>query len=355
MSLKVKKVFAHKTRVERITHLVEWCIQRGYTPRSSAWADKVLRYAATYMLSNRTIKDYLKTMKQVYGEDCWCSIALKSSNLTERQKQHWLKKAGLTLPRTDPTDLTRAFSRDAEVKPTNLKGLVFDFWDAFPTSNTKDTCDFYGISYNEKRGLIWKYRTQWRKREGFRKVPKIAKNRGRVVHKGEWRAVVPPLDRVAAQRFGWGLSKNRNAMLYFPEDGGSIGTIFWHRNGRVRLFLHEGYVTDGHVKSLFCDGFMPLIKNDRVLDVCLNHLRHVGGHLTVETRKRLPHVKVNNFKKSHGVGFVAGDRSHPRGFEFTYGIPNCMRPFEELLNQFASLCVLSAWEAKKGLPLIYVA
>lgn len=146
---------------------------------------------------------------------------------------------------------------------------------------------------------------------------------------------------------GWGLSKNRNGMLWFPKNGGGIGTIFWHVNGRVRLFLHEGYVTDGHAKQLFSDGFGDLIEDNRVLLVCLSTVRHVRGDFTAKTQKRLPHAEVDEFKESHGISIKLGDRSHPQSVEVRYEIPSCLKPFEVILEKFYVTQVSRSWECRE--------
>lgn len=291
-------------------------------------------------------------MLSMYRSDRWQSVALESKNLTLEQKQDWLQKIGaLSDTKSEPNqpNLTNASSKKRGF--TNLKGLVCDYWQAFPDSDTKETCENLGISYEEKKQVLWNYRSELRHKLGLGKVPKVSKKAGHGVHKGEWKGFVPrDLDRESAEQLGWGQSSNRNKMMWFHKDGSGIGTIFWYVNGRVRLVLRDGYVNEGHAKQLFCNGFRNLIADDEVLCACLSSLRHVRGHFAVNTRKRLPNMRVKEFQESHGISVTLGDRSHPEDVEIQYTIPNWVRPLEKILDELCISFISGAQEGRNKEP-----
>lgn len=325
-------------RKQRIIELIEWCVDVNLSPRNLIWVRKVSHHAATlWAPTEKTIKGYRETMSRMYSEDKWTSVVISSQLLTQQQKSLWLSTHNYDLssfPKLYPPNLTLASCRNDSLSTGNLKALVFDLWNAFPNIGLKETAEFYDFSYESKKKLLWKYHSEWRVKEGFGKAPKIVKNQPRGIHGAEWQASVPKgLDMEVAQQHNWVKSKNRNGMLFFPKCGGGIGTIFWHKNGHIRLFLHEGYTTESYAKQLFCNGYRDIINDIKVLVGCSDTVHHVGGSLTVNTRTRLPYVKVDNFRKSHGIEITLGDRSHPDSVEIKYSVPDCLKPLSAILNE----------------------
>lgn len=334
-----------QTRAQKIFALVEWCVQKGYTPNSSSWQTKVTKYAIyLFKCQNKTAKSYAQTLLQIFSLDKWCDIVLKSQNLSISTKNEWFQKNELN--KTLPDPYLECASSSLTKDSNNLRALVFDYLDLFPESKPKDIAVNLGLSYNEKNGVLTKYRSEWRKQSGFGKAPKTGNN-GISLHKGRWEIWVPKnLDREAALELGWGVTSNKNGMMFFPKDGGDCGTIFWYVNGHVFLTMHKGYVKMGHVKSLFCSGFNRLLESDKVLLLCLEKIRHVGGHFVKEVKHRLPYVEVNEFRESHGIRIKLGDRSHPNGVEVEYGVPSVMKPLEKMLSLIHREEIERVWKSK---------
>ncbi len=336
------------TRNERILELIEWCIKIGINPDTPTWIVRVSNLAATFSLSKRTVKDYIQTMAKSYHHNKWLNFIQSSEKLTTIQKEEWVKKVGIlkTLPRhhaTLPEPYPTCTPSKTNQKITNLKATLFDYWNAFPNASIKDTAKFFDISYVKRKKVLWKYHSLWRTRYGFGKVPKNLKKNNQAIHRGKWETWVPPsVNRKNVKKLGWNLSSNRNKMLWFD---GEFGSIFWHYNGHVILMLHLGFVKKGCAKQLFCKGFNRLLSDD-VLASCLTKINHVGGHFTMQTDRRMPNMQISNFKKSHGINIKLGDRSHPNSVEIEYSVPEFLEPIKKMFDYLVKDSISSISKTK---------
>jgi len=73
----------------------------------------------------------------------------------------------------------------------------------------------------------------------------------------------------------------------------------------------------GRLHQLVCNGFSfpGLITDMKALERVLESVRFRGAHFVFNTRKRLPYLVIDLFRKSNGVVIKVGDRTHPTGVE----------------------------------------
>jgi hypothetical protein len=307
------------SRKERLSQIAEWCMKNGLTPRSPAWADKVYRFAASeWGVEPRTIHGYLKTLGQAYAWDKWHSFTLEP----------------------DPSPTSPARPRNARADPS-MKQNVFDCLDHDASLKAKNLAELLGVEYEQKKGILWKYSSQWRgKRSGFGSLPSL----GRVDHRAKWWTNVPDglseKRGLAVEKYGWYSTKNKNGDVYFR---GQFGTICWHLNGRIELWLRERCNSKGNAATLLAKGFAELIRDDSVLHVCADKLHCLGADSTFDVNTQLPRFKITDFKKSHGVT-ISSDGSHPRSLEIRHTSPEYLAPYVELFAKDTSLAVLDAWK-----------
>ncbi len=349
-----------KTRKQKIIILIETCIRKRYTPISFIH-NLVPKYASEWMLSERTVKSYKKTMIDMWKKDRWLKIVVESENLMESEKKAWIERFSES-QKTDVFDvLDCAHKRERSRNTQSLKMRVYDVLDGFPTSTLEELMDFLD-DCQIKKSTVSHYKCEWKRKNTQNSIVPISE--GVSVHRSEWFGSVGNLrlDRErAVSVFGWCRTKDRNGVLnsnralIFPKDGKDVGTLVWYLNGRVKLMLHEGFTNLGYAQALFWRGFASLIADRAVLDECLKHVRPIRNETAFKlSDKRLPYAVITNFKRSNGVVIAMGDRTHPYSVEVKNDIPDVNQPFNEMLKQYASLAITSVSDGKDLFVMSYI-
>lgn len=136
---------------------------------------------------------------------------------------------------------------------------------------------------------------------------------------------------VPYRALGWTKVENRNGMLIFRHD---LGSVFWYQNGTVRLNL-RGEVHLGHVKTLFSRAFHEHgILSMEEMEKAFNSLQEGERHHYYELGVRLPVFTIRDFEPSHGLT-IKSDGSHPTGIEVEERSPFWLDSLERVQLQFA--------------------
>lgn len=213
----------------------------------------------------------------------------------------------------------------------NIRKEVFKLLEENALLSTKHICKILQLCYEKRRGLIYRYRYQWRsslqKQAGSKVKVDFHRARGWVYVKALGLSVVDAVQR------GWEQTKAKNHYLQFKSRG--YGSMKWFpTTGRVNLSVDKP-ATKGRAYQLFCNGFSMngLIDSMTVLQKILESIRFKAAHAVFHLRERVPYLQVNMFKMSNGMIIKLGDKSHPDALEVEFCYPDFAEKSEAALER----------------------
>ena len=209
---------------------------------------------------------------------------------------------------------------------------MFDYLNENPLLSAKMLCKLMGINYKKKKGLIYKYRSQWKSSLKNQVGSKCLKPQ---FHKPSAWVYVDKLklDRGKALENGWIETKSKNRYLLFRSPG--FGHMKWFPStGRVNIHTVKPH-RKGRLFQLFCNGFSlnGLIDSVQILDAVLKSIRLKGAHAVFPSPERLPYMEIKMFQLSNGVVVKMGDKSHPHAIEVQYTYPDYAEKNEATLER----------------------
>ncbi|MCJ7634589.1 hypothetical protein MUP77_19630 [Candidatus Bathyarchaeota archaeon] len=144
------------------------------------------------------------------------------------------------------------------------------------------------------------------------------------------RQLAPRSDDLSALAVGkgWRLGNPRNKMLVFRVSG--FGNVKWWRTGKVLPHVYKP-VNQGRLNWLLCRAFYEteLVPDWSVFEDWMRSFEPFGGHLVNRTGQRLPYVRIDDLKESHGIVVVLGDSSHPDAVEIQFCFPRWAERLEQ--------------------------
>ena len=217
----------------------------------------------------------------------------------------------------------------------NIRAEVFKLLDENPLLSANLICKILKISYQKRKGLIWKYCSNWRtslkKQQGSKVKISYHKARGWVYVQSLGLKVDNAL------LHGWETTKMKNGGIVFRSSG--YGRMVWFpTTGRVNLYILAPALR-GRVYQLFCNGFSMtgLITDMTLLEKILGNIRLKSAHAVIPTTQRLPYMQVHVFKLSNGVVIKLGDKSHPNALEVEFCYPDFQEKSECLMAEIRDL------------------
>jgi len=211
-----------------------------------------------------------------------------------------------------------------QVFSITLKERVFLKLNQFPNIKTRELCRLLDLDYHQSRETIWSYRSEWRKTKSIMsRALKAQTHRARAAC-----FALKSFDRKLALRVGWIQSKNRNRALIWKVNP-SYGRIIWYQNGKIIIHIKKPQIV-ARVKRLLCFAFFNtgLLYDPRLLNPFLEPVHWHGASDVFETGKKLPYLKINKYKASHGLEILVGDTSHPTSVEVNWVHPDWLERLE---------------------------
>jgi len=137
---------------------------------------------------------------------------------------------------------------------------------------------------------------------------------------------------------GWRLSRNRNHVLIWDSEP-SLGRVQWFTSGLVMVHANKtAFITVpalmAKVKTLLWHCFVEtcLIEKVKIVNPFLASVQWNQHHDAYDTDgHRLPYLKIETYKETHGFVFKSGDASDPTKFEFEF----VKIPYVESLERIA--------------------
>jgi hypothetical protein len=224
----------------------------------------------------------------------------------------------------------------------SLRQQTFRFWKDNPYATAQKICTELKISYETHGQTVRNYLCQFRCNYNFG----LALRAQDLPHKRTfvWEKVVrsEAVEREALD-CGWIRVSNRNGMLSFKDDRGSV---HWYKDGLVRLYL-RGSAPLARAKELFCKAFSWLTTEElcKYLDV---RLEEKERHWLFDVGCPLPRFDIRQFERTHGLRIYT-DGSHPTGVEVAETEPLYLHGIREMLDQLgveikAHLDLINAWK-----------
>lgn len=203
----------------------------------------------------------------------------------------------------------------------SIRKQVYFLWVQNPHFKAKLICQKLKLDYKNHGQYVNNLLSSFRSHNNFGFAQKPLPHRRIFVWNDILRELLP---EKKLEKLGWKLSNNRNGMLIFSGDQ---GTVHWYKNGKVRLYL-RGAVQIARAKELFCRAFHWFTTSlvCRYVDA---PLREVGRHWVFEVGCEVPRFDIHSFKSSHGIR-VFSDGSHPRAVEIEETQPFWLRQFEKI-------------------------
>ena len=217
-----------------------------------------------------------------------------------------------------------------------IRQLVFDYLKNHPFQervNHKRMAKDLGLPYERYKGCFYQlshqYKTDYAKQQGLK---------GFKFHKWHgWIYALKSCDRELALKTGWEKTKARNRFIVWNRDRNALGRLEWFETGRVNIFIKKP-ATKGKVFTLLAHAFhiTGLIFDLKLFSQWAKTFRIKGEHVTADTGKRLPYLKIDQFKESTGFVVVLGDRSHPTSVEIQLTYPDWAERNELLFEQITT-------------------
>ncbi len=77
----------------RIDQLNAVCVKKGWTPKTTGFADRLFGIMAAYFqLERRTARHYIKTLIDAWNHDKWATFVRGNELLTDEEKEAWIKQ-----------------------------------------------------------------------------------------------------------------------------------------------------------------------------------------------------------------------------------------------------------------------
>lgn len=209
--------------------------------------------------------------------------------------------------------MTKRYDNSINVpQGTSLRKKVFDLWVANPYITPTEACrrlvaKLSQLKYFHKKhgNTIRVYLCNFRRTYDLgRPLKPLSPHRRVFVWENVPRNLLP-----ASHPRGWKLVANRNQMLTYRHD---YGTVHWYLGGMVRLHL-RGPVQLSRAKELFCRAFSWL-SMDQLNKFVSGTLREESKHWVFDMGSPLPSFDIRKFERSHGIRIFT-DKSHPHAIE----------------------------------------
>jgi len=203
-----------------------------------------------------------------------------------------------------------SYSYSGNIK--SIRKTVFDLWVENPYLTAKKTCDQIKLNYKKHGNYVNKLLSEFRSYYdlGLPLEPQRLPHKRLFVWENIPRSLLPERLRRGFVRWrGWVVAANKNGMLVFRHD---LGTVHWYRGGLVRLYL-RGALQFARAKELFGRAFSWLSNEQlsKYLDV---PLREESRHWVFEVGAPMPRFDIRQFEKTHGIRIFT-DGSHPTAVE----------------------------------------
>lgn len=232
--------------------------------------------------------------------------------------------------------LTDSLSSDSDY---TLKERVFLFMERYPTNKSnKELCRFLKIEYYPNRDVVKQYKSQWRKgKSKNRQLLKCLKFHSVYFTGKALTSMNANMATKPDSGTGWKITKALNGMVKWRDNTGHIQ--WFPSTGTIKCWVKKP-ASKGKMINLLCNAFL---RTGVVLDYDLfnswkDSFVLYGFHLVLETGKHVPKARIGLLKGSNGVVFVAGDSSHPTGYELQVICPEWAQRNEVLLAQ-AMKCI----------------
>lgn len=228
-----------------------------------------------------------------------------------------------------PTKIQTTKCHDDSSDTLSLRERTYRAWVENPHISAKKLCSKWKISYKKHGHTLRNYLSQFRCHYIFglpQKAQKLPHKRIFV-----WSSVErSEFAEAEALKHGWKRASNRNRMLSFSGDR---GTVHWYLGGLVRLYL-RGAVQIARAKELFGRAFSWFSSADlcKFLDI---PLKEELKQWVFEVGSPLPRFDIRSFEASHGLRFFSNG-SNPKAVEVEETEPLYMAKYEQLLDRLGS-------------------
>jgi hypothetical protein len=193
-----------------------------------------------------------------------------------------------------------------------------------PHLKAKKICEILRLNYREKGRYINSLLSDFKCHYDFGLPQKALVPHRRVF---VWKNVEG--SREKALGCGWEPVKNRNGMLVFRGDGGSV---HWYKGGLVRLCL-RGELQLARAKELFSRAF-GWFTTTRLCKYVDAPTHETTREWVFDVGSPLPRFDIRHFEGSLGIR-IYSDGSHPRAVEVRETEPLWLDRFERVTDKFA--------------------
>lgn len=224
------------------------------------------------------------------------------------------------------------YHRDSD-DTLSLRKKVYELWVENPLLTSKKICFKLKINYRKHGNVVNNYLSQFRSNYSLGRVQRDHNPHRRTFVWGDVpRSLLPKFLKAGFVRWkGWRLVSNRNEMLVFKDD---FGSVLWFKGGLVRLHL-KGEVKLARAKELFCRAF-SWFTSDQFSEFLDVPLREESKHWVFELGAVIPQFDIRKFERSHGLRIYT-DKSHPTAIEVSESVPFWLRKFEEQIDAHLDL------------------
>lgn len=182
----------------------------------------------------------------------------------------------------------------------------------------------FGVT-NPNKQTIRNYKAEWKK--GTLCYASPLRPHRRVF---EWLVVRSKRRENKALDRGWNIVSNRNQMMVFRGDAGSV---HWYPKGKVLLYL-RGQAMMSKAKELFCRAFWNVIGKNETLKSVSAPVREIGRHMVFDLGHKLPKFEIRYYEKSHGIR-IFSDGTHPTAVEVAETEPFWLNRLDDMADVFS--------------------
>lgn len=152
-----------------------------------------------------------------------------------------------------------------------------------------------------------------------------------------------------ALNVGWRFASNRNRMLVFKGD---YGSVHWYKTGNVFVNL-RGMASLAHAKETFSRAFNNVLPDNEIVKLVDAPIREMGRQMVFDLGQPLPRFEIRHYEKSHGLR-IYSDGSHPTAIEVAETEPFWLTGLEQVVTQFgkditAHLQLVGEWRKESEL------
>ncbi len=184
-----------------------------------------------------------------------------------------------------------------------------------PLYSAKKVCEVLQLDYKKYKQQIWNAKTYYKNRQGLKGSISFHAVR-------YFSYALKSMDRGSAIGNNWIQSKGKNRVLIFKNE---LGRIEWFETGLIVAWVKRA--NQGRLFQLLSGGFSYNADWLSYYESWLNSFRLKGSHLVQDIGQPLPYAKNTLFKDSLGITVKMGDRSHRRGLELEFCLPNFVEDF----------------------------